>query len=195
MNVHKYLDYDEYKEVQLRGCRKTIDWQWVKEDEIQEISDILLSKLGKVDFGICHGTRQGYEQKWFSQFLNAEVLGTDITPEASNFPNTIEWDFHEVKEEWRGAADFIYSNSFDHSYAPEMCLVGWMGCLKPTGYCILHWSEGHLDSTTRDPFGATLEEYKEMIESLGYIIDDVTIIKPETKREGYLLWIQRTPYS
>jgi len=114
MKVYEYSDYEEYKAAQLRGCRKTINWQWVKEDEIQEISKVLLDKVGSVDFGICHGTRSGNEQLWFSQFLDAEVLGTDITPEAAISPNTIEWDFHDVKEEWLGSADFIYSNSLDH---------------------------------------------------------------------------------
>ncbi|MBK6621188.1 MAG: hypothetical protein IPG32_10020 [Saprospirales bacterium] len=51
--------------------------------------------------------------------MNCEVIGTEISDSASKFSHTIEWDFHEVKPEWIGRADFIYSNSFDHSYDPE----------------------------------------------------------------------------
>jgi hypothetical protein len=117
--------------------------------------------------------------------LNAEVLGTEISASATQFPNTIEWDFHDVKPEWVGSVDFVYSNALDHSYNPEMCLTQWMSCLKPGGYCILHWSTGHRTSNPWDPFGAELEEYRTMIDGLGYVIDEET---PQNKK--LLLWVR-----
>lgn len=190
MKLYSYKDHAEYKAAQIKGNIRTIKWQWVVEEEIREASVLLLSKIKDVRFGICHGTRQGNEQKWFSQYLNAEVLGTDISTTATDFPNTIEWDFHKVKNEWVGNVDFIYSNSLDHSYDPKMCLRQWMSCLKPEGYCILHWSRGHQNSCARDPFGATLNEYVTMIEALGYSVEQTL---HQTKRTGkkYLLWIRK----
>ena len=70
----------------------------------------------------CHGTRQGFEQKWFSKNLECKVIGTEISDNANDYKNTIEWDFHNVKKEWIGSVDFIYSNALDHSYDPNKCL-------------------------------------------------------------------------
>jgi hypothetical protein len=52
--------------------------------------------------------------------------------------------------------DFIYSNSFDHSYDPEKCLNAWMSCIKKGGVCILEHTSGHESATRLDPFGAHL---------------------------------------
>ena len=104
--------------------------------------------------------KEAFEKKGF----NVDMLGTEISDTAKDFPNTIEWDFHEVKEEWLGNVDFIYSNALDHSYKPEECLQAWMSCLKQDGVCIIEWTSGHQNSRPMDPFGATLDEYKKMAE-------------------------------
>ena len=50
---------------------------------------------------------------------DVKVIGTEIASDAENrFPNTIEWDFHNVKDEWLNNVDFIYSNSFDQQIVP-----------------------------------------------------------------------------
>ncbi|HSG28675.1 MAG TPA: hypothetical protein VLA34_09360, partial [Candidatus Krumholzibacterium sp.] len=79
---------------------------------------------------------------------------------ATRFPHTIQWDFHEVKEEWIDALDFIYSNSFDHTYDPEKCLNAWMSCIRPGGVCMLEHTSKHGPSkaTPMDPFGAELAQ-------------------------------------
>ncbi len=109
-------------------------------------------------FGLCHGTRRGLEQKWFEERLGCEVLGTEISDTAVDFPRTIRWDFHETRPEWLGAADFVYSNSFDHSYDPEKALNAWMSCLRPGGVCLIeHTQKSEPEAVTRtDPFGARL---------------------------------------
>jgi hypothetical protein len=49
----------------------------------------------------------------------------------------------EVKPEWVGAVDFIYSNSFDHTYDPQKCLDAWVSCLTRCGVCVIeHWGKG-----------------------------------------------------
>ena len=77
---------------------------------------------------------------------------------ATEFPNTIQWDFHEVKPEWVNSVDFIYSNSFDHSYDPERCLNAWMSCIRPGGFCFLEHTSSHepRGANELDPFGADL---------------------------------------
>lgn len=163
------FDYDKYKAVQEKGNEIKIDQVWVLEDNIKFLSDYLKQKSGKLDFGLCHGTRRGLEQEWFRKYLDAEVIGTEISDNATEFPYTIQWDFHEVKEEWVEKTDFIYSNSLDHSYDPEKCLNAWMQCLKPGGLCIIEHS--NLDtpksSNRLDAFGAKIEMMPYLIAKWG----------------------------
>jgi len=130
----------------------------VLEDNIAFLANYLKTTVGQLKFGICHGTRRGMEQQWFRKYLGCEVIGTEISKSATEFPNTIQWDFHDVKPEWIEAVDFIYSNSFDHSYDPEKCLNAWMSCVRKGGVCVLEHSEAHEPSATDelDPFGADI---------------------------------------
>jgi len=171
MKVYQYKDYDEYKRVQISGNKNKLDSCWARKDDIELLSDYIKYNIPSPKFGICHGTRNGKEQQWFREFLNIEVIGTEIAPTASQFPHTIQWDFHDVKDEWIGNVDFIYSNALDHSYKPSECLDTWMSCLKKDGCCVLEWTPEHDISTRLDPFGATEEEYEEMIKKKYKITD------------------------
>ena len=152
------FDYDRYKEVQVEGNKRKLGQTFVDESNIEFASNYLKRKLQTISFGICHGTRRGNEQRWFKERLGCEVIGTEISDTAAEFPDTIQWDFHDVKPEWVAAVDFIYSNSIDHSYDPEKALNAWMSCLRPGGICILEHTSMH--ETQRadelDPFGAQL---------------------------------------
>lgn len=163
--LHKYLDdngnfdYDQYKKIQEKGNKEKINLVWAQEENIQFLSQYLKKNLPTIDFGICHGTRRGLEQVWFRKYLHTEVIGTEISDTANQFPYTIQWDFHKAKPEWLGKVDFIYSNSFDHSYNPRNCLKTWISCLKPGGICIIEHSSGdsELSSNELDSFGARIE--------------------------------------
>lgn len=148
------LDYDKYREVQQAGNRRKIENIWVLEENIAFLASYLKRVVGQIQFGICHGTRRGKEQEWFRKYLGCNVIGTEISDTATQFPNTIQWDFHETKPEWINSVDFIYSNSFDHSYDPEKCMNAWMSCIRPGGVCILEHTSGHELATELDPFGA-----------------------------------------
>ncbi len=152
------LDYERYRRIQIEGNKRKTDRVWVIEENIAFLASYIARVVESPQFGLCHGTRRGLEQAWFKKCLNCEVLGTEISDTASQFPDTIHWDFHEVKPEWIGATDFIYSNAFDHSYDPEKCLNAWMSCLRSGGICILEHSSGHAASavTPLDPFGADI---------------------------------------
>jgi len=187
MRLHKYKNYDEYKKVQEEGNKKKINRQYCQKDEIKFLSDYLKTKSTDIKFGICHGTRRGNEQSWFREYLDADVIGTEISETANQFPHTIQWDFHETKEEWLNNTDFIYSNSLDHSYDPSMCLKKWMSCIKEGGICIIQWDQHYTDDYSRelDPFGASLDEYKQMIIELGFSVKE--IIKHPKKDIKYII--------
>ena len=152
------FDYDKYRRIQEAGNKQKINFIWVIEENIAFLSEYIKSTIGSPRFGICHGTRRGKEQEWFRKYLGCDVIGTEISDTAESFPNTIRWDFHEVKPEWVNSVDFIYSNSFDHSYDPEKCLNAWMSCLRKGGICILEHSSLHevQGANELDPFGADI---------------------------------------
>lgn len=151
------FDYERYRAAQVEANKRKIDKVWAQPGNIKMLADNILRRGIKPTFGICHGTRRGVEQQWFSVHLGCPVLGTDISDTAEQFPNTIEWDFHEVKPEWIGAADFIYSNSFDHAYDPAKCLDAWMSCLKSNGLLVIEHSTDDIASRESDPFGAPIQ--------------------------------------
>ncbi len=152
------FDYDKYREAQIAGNYKKLDNVWVREENVEFLANYIRETVGDVRFGICHGTRRGKEQEWFIKYLGCDVIGTEISDTAEQFPNTIQWDFHDVKPEWIDATDFIYSNSLDHSYDPEKCLNAWMSCVTPRGVCILEHSSGHERAHKTDPFGAHVSQ-------------------------------------
>ena len=42
--------------------------------------------------------KNGNEQACFSKYLNCDVIGTEISDTATDFPNTISLDFHDMKD-------------------------------------------------------------------------------------------------
>jgi len=179
MEIYKFKNYEEYKNIQIRGYNAKVNTHsWVDTNSIGGLVDYIFNYNPKVSFGLCHGTRKGMEQQAFIDYFKVvnkkvKVIGTEIAQDASKkFSNTIEWDFHNVKEEWINNVDFIYSNSFDHSYDPKKCLDAWMSCLNNNGLCIIEWTtDDENSSRPMDPFAASLEEYKELISSKYEILD------------------------
>jgi hypothetical protein len=111
--------------------------------------------------------RNGWEvQKFRSLLPGTEVIGTEISDTATQFEHVIRWDFHDVKDEWIGNVDFIYTNSWDHSYDPELSLDQWMRCVKPSGRCFIEWFSGanELGNAGADCFSASDDEYRQLIE-------------------------------
>jgi hypothetical protein len=158
LNKDGVFDYEKYSKLQKEGNKRKINNVWVVEENISFLSDYIRNHVQTPKFGICHGTRRGNEQAWFRKHLGCEVIGTEISDTAQMFPYTIQWDFHEVKPEWIDSVDFIYSNSFDHSYDPEKCLNAWVSCLRKGGLCIIEHSSDHESRSVSDldPFGADL---------------------------------------
>jgi hypothetical protein len=162
MKQHRFRNDKEYKDTQIRRNKNKLGYTWVDNETINLISSHIKEHIEKIKFGICHGTRRGNEQKWFQENLGVVVIGTEISPTAAEFPCTIQWDFHDVKDEWLDAVDFIYSNSFDHTKNHKHCLDQWMSCIrKPDGICYIEWTEKHdiLGYNKLDCFAASKKEY------------------------------------
>ena len=173
INLQKYekngkFNYDGYKRTQTEGNIAKIDEVFEIEENIKMLSEFLKNNLAEINFGICHGTRRGKEQEWFRKYLGVNVIGTEISETATQFPHTIQWDFHEVKDEWINSVDFIYSNSLDHSFDPELCLKQWFTCLRKGGFCILNGSSANSPKFVNklDLFGFTKDGLVNLINKL-----------------------------
>jgi hypothetical protein len=161
------FDYELYKEIQTLGNKFKLDRQWVGEDHIAILSQYINASDLKPKTGICHGTRQGFEQKWFRDHLagDVDVIGTEISDTATQFEHTIQWDFHETKPEWEGNTGFIYSNSWDHSFDPKIAFTAWAKCLAPGGFMFLDHGIGYDPEKVSplDPFGISREGLVEFL--------------------------------
>ena len=69
--------------------------------------------------------------------------------------------------------DFIYSNSFDHSYDPTMCLDKWMKCIKKgKGVCFIHWMSTNANKIdAADCFAATLKEFGDLFNKKYQVVE------------------------
>jgi SAM-dependent methyltransferase len=187
MKLHKYKNYAAYKKAQVKANKDKLVLSWVKAPVVDLICERVLAANPSPTFGLCHGTRRGEEQRMFIDRLKCPVLGTEISPTASEFPHTIEWDFHAVKPEWIGACDFIYSNSLDHAKNPARALSAWVSCLKPDGLLVIEWvdklGKGRSKrATATDPFAATTSEVCDLIRDAGAEpVDLIPIHNPELK--------------
>lgn len=184
---HLYDDYQTYKRVQEEGNKAKLSAQFVKKGHIFFLAEWLKAK-GPVRFGLCHGVRRGREQAWFRRRLDgAQVIGTDISETATEFENTVQWDFHDDNPEWQARADFVYSNSWDHAYDPGKAFAAWARCLVPGGQILIDHTRGHMpkSSNVLDPFGATREAVIRILNESCADYGSVTEVLDRTAEEEY----------
>jgi len=196
MKIYKYSSIDEYKKIQEDGNKKKLDCVFVNEKVVETISKYIKKKISNPSFGICHGTRRGVEQMLFNKYTGAEVIGTEVSSTATQFPNTIQWDFHDIKNEWINNIDFIYSNSIDHSYDPKLALSQWLKCLKDDGMCFIEYTVFNKHFSKLDCFAVDKMEMFEFIKSIGNIVDTIRVkdfhkARPEKgpKRMKYVIFV------
>ena len=179
MKEYKHADMSEYIEAQVNANIDKFKRNWVSDVEIGIIANWVMIHLKKPEMVLCHGARNGYEMFRFGMFFGrgTTVLGTDISPTASEVPDMVVWDFHEVMIELAGKVDMVYSNSLDHSYNPVKAIKAWMETLKPSGVIIIHWTPGHDNEEAKpcDCFQGSWDDYNEMISSVAQIKDWVPI--------------------
>ena len=155
--IYKYKNYDEYKNTQIFFNKQKIDKVWADENTLKIVSNFLKENIKSEKIkGLCHGSRNGFEQKCFiNEIPNVEVIGTDISETANDYDNSIVHDFHDDKKDWIENFDFVYSNSLDQSYDPEKALNTWINQVKKDRYVIIEHSDQHgvISSGKMDPFG------------------------------------------
>ena len=181
--VYPFESYDEYVKVQTEINKEKLDWVYVKRRVIKAIADNVIA----ASCIICHGSRNGAEQKYFKQFWpHAYVIGTEISDTATQFEDTVQWDMQMEKEEWVGKFDIVYSNAFDHCIYPEQTLKTWKNQLCLRGSLFLEYSEKQSVYQASDPLLATLKEVKQMLKDVGFTyIQEVNNARPPS--EGVLL--------
>ena len=157
VKIYKYKNYDEYKDTQIYYNKKKIEHVWADEKTLEKIRDFLIENTsGGIIKGICHGSRNGFEQNFFNKNKDRfYVIGTDISDTAENYKNSVMHDYHEEKKEWLNNFDFVYSNSLDQSFDPRKALKTWLNQLKKNGFIIIEHTDQHgvIASGKMDPFG------------------------------------------
>ena len=181
VKIYKYKNYDEYKETQIFYNKKKIEHVWADEKTLEKISEFLLENISTgIIKGICHGSRNGFEQNFFNKKKDRfHVIGTDISDTAKNYKDSVTHDFHEEKKEWLNNFDFVYSNSLDQSFDPRKALQAWLNQLKKNGFLIIEHTDQHgvIASGKMDPFGVEANFFPYLISDwFGHLIS-VKIIK------------------
>ena len=185
--------YEKYKDIQIFHNKRKLDRVWADEATLAIIGKYIQSHVDQIKGGICHGTRRGYEQAELSRLIGCQVVGTEISDTAKDFANTVQWDFHECKPEWKESFSFVYSNSLDQAFDPRKALDTWVGQLRSNGLLFIEHSMSHsaVGASEMDPFGAHPMVMPYLIFEWGrgkYKLID--IIRPPHKKAGkFELWI------
>ncbi|WP_409743518.1 hypothetical protein [Ferrovibrio sp.] len=155
--LHKYKSYEEYKAIQIQHNIRKISKVWADQDTLSLMCSTLKKEMGSTSplRGLCHGSRNGFEQKFISSVEGFYAIGTDISPTATDYENSVQWDFHEVNEDWVGKFDFVYSNSLDQSWNPRAALAVWLNQVHVGGCVVIEHTEAHgpMGASEMDPFG------------------------------------------
>lgn len=180
MKIYEHSSYEEYKSENIKLNVQKLPKVTHLIDKYIPVGEYLRDKMPWVKFGICHGSRNGKEMAVFQRYVpNCRIIGTEISHTASDFPNTLEWDFHDVKPEWLDSVDFIYSNTLDHSHSPEYCVSQWVRCLSPNGLAFVEWDvDKALVENAADCFGASQDEYRDMFNRIGCLHEEFIIKDP-----------------
>ena len=198
--IYKYKNYDEYKDTQIFFNKQKINKVWADENTLKIVSNFLKENIKSEKIkGLCHGSRNGVEQKCFiNEIPNAEVIGTDISETANDYDNSIVHDFHDEKKDWIENFDFVYSNSLDQSYDPEKALNTWINQVKKDRYVIIEHADQHggISSGKMDPFGVEANFFPYLLtEWFGHKIS-LKIIKSIKKNKndapGYFFIMKKT---
>ncbi len=159
MKVWAYASYAEYVAAQIEANKRKVQNVWVRPETVAKIAMYVPRTIEKI---MCHGTRNAAEQKLFRKFfpLATVVLGTEISDNAAEFPDTVQHDFHEANPKWVGKFDLVYTNALDHAYSPLLALTTWREQLKPTGRLFIEYSFTPENNTSKASDPLELEQFE-----------------------------------
>lgn len=158
--LHSYDSYEQYREVQIHHNKRKIGQVWADEATLRRVGERVVREFaGSGVSGLCHGTRNGFEQNFLADQFGFEMIGTDISETALQFPRSVQWDFHEVNPEWVGRFGFVYTNSLDQSWKPREALSTWLDQLRVGGLLFIEHTRSHgvSGASEMDPFGVKPE--------------------------------------
>ena len=180
MKRRKYKNYVEYIQAQRMVAERRTPGPFFTDLEIRTIAGWVRRRWGEARRIICHGARAGHEVIEFQKhFSNAIITGTDLFPVEHTYAGVIKHDFSVPVPEWQGQMDIVYSNSLDHARDPVQTLRTWMNQLRPDGHLFVQWSKAHRTLGVADCFGASLNEYMDIIEETGRLVDLLLIRTPK----------------
>lgn len=186
MELYSYNTYDEYLESQIQCNMEKQRNIWVRTSTLDYICDFMKGART----GICHGVRTGFEVDYLREKMICNVIGTEIGIIEND--NIIQWDFHKIKKEWINHFDFLYSNSLDHAYRPDLAFMVWGCSIKVGGYIFIEHSNRHIESTKEDPFGIEFDELVLKLEEWGRGLCEIVHIHDfEDRRETKLIIMRR----
>lgn len=189
------FDYQTYRRIQTEGNKRKLGAVFVQEPMIRDLA-AYAEAGGPVTRILCHGTRNAAEQGFFKAALpGVSVLGTEISDTAMQFPDTVQWDFHEMNPDWAGAFDLVYSNSWDHSYDPAKAFATWALCVRPGGLLALEHTKAHQARRVNalDPFGTNVPKLIELVETLPGMVHETTRVFGEKPRWRRLVLFRKAP--
>ena len=171
MKIYQYQTHEEYVAAQVEANVRKLKNIWVDRATIEQIS----RRHPTANYILCHGTRNAAEQKMFKEFYpDAQIIGTEISHTATDFPMTEQWDFHNENPEWVGLFDIVYSNAIDHSYNPTQVLTTWRNQLNVNGTLYIEHAYTEIDNYSRasDPLEIHDEEIRYLVDLLDMTIVD-----------------------
>lgn len=136
LQKREYKDYEEYVTHQ-KSKLALITWLDKYDVDYRKALNERLIKLGMGFKGknvLCLAARTGTEVKSFID-QGAFAVGIDLNPGEGN-KHVVHGDFHNIQFP-NDSADFVFSNSFDHSLEPEKMITEIRRILKPTGTLIM----------------------------------------------------------
>ena len=196
MKILSFESYEEYRQIQVAANKLKYEQVFAEDPELKRVAAHFRAHGRGASLGLCHGVRNGYEVRKLRALLPAvNIVGTDISDTVGNVQNCIVWDMHEVKPEWFGAVGFMYSNSWDHTYDPDLLFARWSECLLADGrlylsYTDLHSEKGINESTKIDVFGCSLDELTRIVQRR-FVLEDLLEVSPSMT---FQTWRRRIAY-
>lgn len=186
MKTIRFKNYRHYVKTQWRTARRRGAVAYFAAAEIAKICVWMkMNGLYTPWFGLCHGARNGQECDEFSRFFfGLKMVGTDLFPNLKGTSDwnvksqILQWDFSKPNPAWIGKCDLIYSNSLDHSPLPKRTLKVWIDQLNSNGVLFIQWTEWHVEVSGGDCFGANLQEYMALLNSVGRVVDLIYVHVP-----------------
>ena len=161
MTQHHYPDADAYRAAQVEGNTRKRDRVWALEENIRWLAEHVVPRGAPWDLPWNpHRARGGVVRE-----VHRRHVGTrhGYRPERRDRLRTVQHDFHEPRDNWLGAMDFVYSNSHDHARDPERALRTWLAQLRPCGVLILEHTDYHEQLTDYNCWAVTVTELVRML--------------------------------